>query len=463
MLRMTRFLLIALIVFPCSTASAQRPSRGVLVARIDSIVRAGLASNIAGIQVAVVKGRDTLLMKGYGHANLELGVPLNADHVLRIGSLAKQFTAAAIMQLVEQGKVSLDDPLTKYIANIPPGWSGVKVRHLLSHTSGTQSFTELPIRRQVDLMAVPRDSMVQLMARAPMMFEPGTGFYYNNGGYFLLGMVLERASGHAYADHVAQMVAPIGLTQTRHCDVAPLIAGRAAGYNRKAEGGYTNAPYLDMNTPFAGGDLCSTARDLVKWSNALASGRVVKPATYQLMTTPVRYGSIRQGSYGMGLMADSVDGHLVISHTGSVHGFSAMLLHLPADSLTVAVLANTLEAPSPEIGRSIVRAVLGLREPRIVVLDQPVSDAERRALVGRYQVALPDGTRGEMTIADENGRLILTMPRARQSMPLHRQSAEVFAVPGQVGLKIWVDIRDGVVREVIVDRANRPAVGRPIR
>ena len=165
----------------------------------------------------------------------------------------------------------------------------------------------------------------------------------------------------------------------------------------------------------------------------------------------------------MGLNADSVDGRVVVSHSGGINGFTAVLLHVPSDSLIVAVLTNTSAAPAPEIGRSIVRAVLGVPEPRVTLLDQPVSDAERRALIGRYRVAMPDGRRDEMTIVDDDGRLMLRIADAPQAMPLHRQSAELFAVPGQVGLNIWVDMRDGIVREITVDRSNRPLVGRPVR
>ena len=461
---MRTWIAAALLFCSVSAASSQTPTRTASVARIDSIVDAGVGTSYAGVQIAVVKGRDTLLMKGYGLANVELGVPMNIDHVLRIGSLTKQFTSAAVMQLVERGKVSLDDPISKYVANTPPHWSGVKISHLLTHTSGTQSHTELSsIRPQMDLMGMPRDSIVQLMARQPLMYEPGTGFYYNNGGYFLLGIVVEKASGQPYADYVEQMVAPLGLTQTRYCETPPIIHGRVDGYTRVSAGGFTNAPYFNMNTAYAAGALCSTARDIVKWSHALMSGRVVQPTSVRTMTTPMRYGSIRRPTYGMALTADSMGGHLVVSHTGSINGFSAMLMHAPADSLIVAVLTNTGGAPALQIARGIVRTILGIEEPREIVLDAPVTDAERRTLVGRYAVALPDGTRGEMTVSEENGRLMLKLPNASQPMPLHRQNAELFAVPGREGLKIWVEMRNGVVHEITYDIANRPLVGRPAR
>ena len=453
---------IALLALPVAATRAQAPTRAAVVARIDSIVNASLP-NIAGVQVAVVKGRDTLVLRSYGSANIELGVPLTSDHVMRIGSLTKQFTAAAIMQLVEQGKVRLDDPISKYLANTPPAWSGVTVHHLLTHTSGTQSFTELTAaRRQIDLMGPPPDSMVQLMARSPMMFDPGTGFYYNNGGYYMLGLILEKASGRSYREYIAQMVAPLGLERTRYCDVPPLIPGRVAGYNRAASG-YTNAAYIDMSVPFAGGSLCSTARDLVKWADALASGRVVQPATFRQMTTPFRYESVRPSTYGMGLVTDTLGGRPAVWHNGALNGFSASLLRIAADSLVVAVTTNTAGARATPMAHSIARAVIGVAEPRAQLVDLPVTDAERRALVGRYTVNMADGTRDEMILADVGGRLMLTLARARQTFPLHRQSAQAFEVPGLDDLTLWVDMRGGVVREIIFDRSNRPLVGRPVR
>lgn len=458
------FAITALLSLHASISFAQMPSRAALVARLDSIVNASVAKNISGIQVAVVKGRDTLLLKSYGLANIELGVAMTNEHLLRIGSVTKQFTSAAIMQLVEQGKLSVADPISKYIDNTPPRWSAITLSHLLRHTSGIQSFTEIvQMRRQWERMGMPRDSIVQLMARGSMMFEPGKGFYYNNGGYYLLGMIIEKVTGLSYADYVAQMVKPLGLVRTRYCDEAPIIIGRASGYEALRGGGYTNAAYADMSTPYAAGALCSTARDLVMWSDALVSGRVVRPATLRIMLTPMPYGSIRRGTYGMGITGDTIEGHFIISHGGRIRGFAAMLLHVPADSLIVAVVANTSAAPVAEIGRTLVRTVLGVPEQREVVLDLHVSEAERRAMIGGYHVALPTGARAEMTIFDDNGRLMLKLPYAKQAMPLYRQTVETFAVPGEVGLKIWVDMRAGVVREIIVDRASRPLVGRPLR
>ena len=219
--------------------SAQVPSRPALIARIDSIAGAPVkAGTVAGMAVAVVKGHDTLLFKGYGLADLENQVAVTPQTVFRIGSITKQFTSSAVMQLVEQGKIGLDDDMTKYVPGFPTHGRKILVRYLLNHTSGIPSYTDVgPIFGKVMRLDLTRDSLIAIVAPDSLMFEPGTHFYYNNTGYFMLGMVLERVTGKKYGDYLAeQLFAPNGLSGTTYCDTRKLIPHRAQGYDRTPSG-----------------------------------------------------------------------------------------------------------------------------------------------------------------------------------------------------------------------------------
>src|SRR4051794_8568683 len=218
-----------------STAVAQtgRSTRGPVAHAADSIADAIIKrGRVAALSIAVIRGRDTLVMKGYGMADIENQVPATPRTVYRIGSVTKQFTSVAIMQLVEQGKLSLDDEVTKYVPNAPTHGRRVLVRHLLNHSSGIPSYTDVGgsfgrVMRQ-DL---PKDSLIATVKDDSLQFEPGSHFYYNNTGYFLLGMIIERVTGKSYGGYLRDVLfAPNGLTSTVYCSVMPLIKHRAQGY-----------------------------------------------------------------------------------------------------------------------------------------------------------------------------------------------------------------------------------------
>ena len=419
-------------------------SRGTLVARLDSISAAPVkAGDVAGLTIAVVKGRDTLLMQGYGFADLENRVPVTPQSVFRIGSITKQFTSSAVMQLVEQGKIGLDDDITKYIPNAPVHGRRVLVRHLLNHTSGIPSYTDIEPFGAVIRTDLSHDSLLAIVARDSLMFEPGTHFYYNNTGYYLLGMLLEKVTGTPYAQYVAEkLFAPNGLTSTYYCDTKRIIPHRAQGYDRERSG-LVNTDYISMDLPFAAGSLCSTPRDLVKWNAQLASGQVVSAASYREMTTPVRFATGRPMTYGFGLTADTIGSHRAISHGGGINGFSALLTYLPADSLTVAVITNTGSAAPGTVTDAVVRAVLGMpAEPRNAPKDLALSAEERARYVGVYDQTRPDGTRRRVQITEENGALMFRLDSARAAR-LRYQGDNVFVIAPPLGGRITFDVGNG--------------------
>jgi CubicO group peptidase (beta-lactamase class C family) len=358
-------------------AAGQQPERVRLVRQIDSLAAAALASGpTAGLAIAVVKGRDTIVAKGYGLADLENDVPATAQTVYRIGSITKQFTAAAIMQLVEAGRVSLDDELTKFLPAYPTAGHRVTVRHLLTHTSGIKSYTGLGAEFwEKSPLDLTHDQLLALFQDKPFDFAPGERFLYNNSGYYLLGVILEKVTGRPYGDYVRErLAAPLGLGGTLYCDESPLVKRRARGYAR-AEGKLVNARALSMKPPFSAGALCSTVLDLVAWTTALAGGRVVSPQSYALMTTAGRLNDGASTNYGFGLAPGALEGHSRVGHGGGINGFNTHLDHYPGDGLIVVVLANTEGANPARLAERIARLVLGM--PRPAVNDLPLTPADR--------------------------------------------------------------------------------------
>jgi CubicO group peptidase (beta-lactamase class C family) len=241
-------------------------------------------------------------------------------------------------------------------------WRGVRLRQLLNHTSGIPSYTDTGERwtRRLGEDMTP-DSLVAMTARDSMSFRPGTGWRYDNTGYVLLGMILERRSGKPYARLVSdQLFTPLGLASTRYCETAPLIPHRAHGYGRLPSG-LVNAPYLSMTQPFSAGALCSTVGDLARWNYLLATGKVVSAASYARMTTPEGVAATKAPlHYGYGLAVDTLDGHPRILHGGGIFGFISANAYFPADSLSVTVLANAAPSNPDALAKDVARVVLGL-------------------------------------------------------------------------------------------------------
>jgi D-alanyl-D-alanine carboxypeptidase len=392
-----------------TTAAAQAPvPRTRVVATIDSLATAFLADGpVAAVSVAVVKGRDTILMKGYGLADIENEVPATPRTVYRIGSITKQFTSAAIMRLVEQGKLSLEDTLGKLLPSAAPAWQGITLRRLLNHTSGIRSYTGIGPRWQRRWREdMSPDTIVGLVRDDTLDFKPGSQWRYNNTGYVLLGMIIERASGKPYASFLEdEFYRPLGLSQTYYCSQRPIIKHRAQGYDRAPGRQLVNTEYLSMTQPFSAGALCSTVGDLVAWQRALAGGRVVRPASYGAMTTPESLTDGKPLTYGYGLGVSGLAKHRKVSHGGGINGFITDLSYYPDDTLHVVVLANTSPSNPGRLGEQIARLVLGMplvTPPAGVTL----AGGERARYVGNYTLTSPSGQKAPLRIFEQGGALL---------------------------------------------------------
>jgi CubicO group peptidase (beta-lactamase class C family) len=381
---MKRIWMVGLLAVIGRDLSAQASTRRPLAARIDSLAAAALAQwPAAGLSIAVVRGSRTVVMKGYGRADLENDVPATAHTVYRIGSITKQFTAVAILQLMEQGKLSLDDTIQHFLPEYHAQGHRVTIRHLLTHTSGIKSYTSLgpewERRMRLDL---PHDSLVALFQDKSFDFEPGTKFLYNNSGYYLLGLIIERITGQQYADYVAQReFIPLGLASTVYCDERPLLTHRAAGYERDS-GRFVNASPLSMRQPFSAGALCSTVGDLVAWQRGLVTHRLIGAASAALMSSSATLGDGSATGYGFGLAVAKLGEHRKIGHGGGINGFLTELDYYPDDSLTVVVLANSESAKPSRLAEDIARLVLGVPAP--VVKDLTLGAADLTRFAGTY-------------------------------------------------------------------------------
>ena len=336
-----------LLVLTAPAAHAQ--SRAALVARLDSLAGAPVEEDRAvGLSVAVVRGADTLLLRGYGQADIELDVATPERAVYEIGSVTKQFTAAAVLQLRDEGKLDLDADITTYLPDYPTAGHALPVRRLLDHTSGIKGITEIQAFRSLMVRALPRDSAIALFSSFPFEFAPGEAMIYNNSAYILLGHIIEKVSGMSYEDYIEQRIfAPVGMTDSRYCSNTEVVERRAHGYQYD-DGKVQRADYVDHRWPYSAGSLCSTAADMVTWLNALHGGKVLSERSYREMTTPARLNDGTQLRYGMGLaLTTDVRGARLIGHGGAIQGFGAQASWYPDEQLAVVVLINSNGPISP--------------------------------------------------------------------------------------------------------------------
>jgi CubicO group peptidase (beta-lactamase class C family) len=319
-------------------ASAQSAD---LAAFVDSIASDYLeAGTLAGMSVGVVQGSDTLLLRAYGHADLEWDVPMPENAIFQIGSVTKQFTAAAALMLWEQGKLDLDADLSAYLPDFDTQGHAVLVRRLFDHTSGIKGYTEMPVFGTISPQALPRDTLLRLIEAEPFDFEPGTAEIYNNSAFFLLGLIIEKVSGQSYEDFLEEHVfSKAGMDDSSYCSNSTILPNRAHGYQASGEG-LQRAAYLNHTWPYAAGSLCSTVGDMISWNRALHGGRVLGDEAYHLMTTPEPLLDGTEIRYGKGLALFTGPGGRMIEHGGGINGFLSNSRYYPDEDAIVVLLVN---------------------------------------------------------------------------------------------------------------------------
>lgn len=298
--------------------------------------------NFSGFVLVARKG-DILVSKGYGMANYELGVPNTAKTKFRLGSLTKQFTAAAILQLREKGLLDLNDSLSKYLPDYPHG-EQIFLHHLLAHTSGIPSYTDFP--GFLDNLAVPTtvEKVIASFKGRPLVFSPGQKFSYSNSGYVLLGCIIEKVSGQSYEDYLRDNIfTPLGMKDTGYDHTETVLQNRAAGYRYLNGKQLCNAGHMDMANAYSAGALYSTAEDLYLWDRALYTEKVLSRESLTKMFAP------GLGAYGYGWYIGQVSGRRVVHHGGNINGFSTYVARYIDDDVLVVVLSNIERAPIAQI------------------------------------------------------------------------------------------------------------------
>lgn len=340
-----------------ATLCADKPMG--LVAFIDSIGQHAIETEkVVGLSIGVAQGDDVLCVRGFGFANVELNVPATADTVYRIGSITKEFTAVGILLLVEDGKISLDDPLEQFLPEYPVKGREITIMHLLHHTSGVKDFTRLPAYRKEIRIDASQDEVLNRFQHLPLDFEPGEKHRYSNSGYFLLGVVIEKTSGRSFEQFVEErLFRPLELERT-YCDSPTrIIPDRAAGYTRWDDV-LRNAPYVSLHQTTGAGNLASTVGDLLAWQRAMVNHRLLSAEASRAMMTRGRLNNGGTFNYGMGLFLRKLGDHPVVRHGGGILGFRGDLAYYPASGYTIVVLANSENAKAAEISDQIARFLI---------------------------------------------------------------------------------------------------------
>ena len=419
------------IVLASHTLAAQRRPAGTIAGRIDSLVNDFMAmSHTPAVSVAVVRGPDTLVMKGYGEANVELHRPATASTAYRVGSITKQFTAAEIMRLAERGKLSIDDQVAKYLPDAPLHGAAITIRQLLNQTSGIHEYMTEPAWRATWTQPLSPQQVVAFVNHDSLDFEPGKAWEYSNTNYVLLGMIIEKVTGEAYASYLRHdLFQPLGLAQTSYCPSRPLGPPFAEGYGANVgSAGAKPTEFLDL-TSYGAGALCSTARVLLKWQSALAGGHVVNARSYALMTTPDTLNDGKRLAYGFGLEVGSLGPHLQIGHGGATNGFVSVINRYPADGLSVVVLTNEDRGPDARflgptvrgLTTNIARAMLGM--PLVSLPSAPGAGSTKPATLRRVEFQVSTDTLGTLPAA--TAYAATTIPPKRH----HARTAALSRVP----------------------------------
>lgn len=417
--------------------------------KIDELVDGHM--KVSGFSGAVLLAKEgkPLVAKGYGDANIEWQIPNTTTTKFRIGSITKQFTSMVVMLLREQGQIKLEDSMCVYVAPCPDAWKPVTIHHLLTHTSGIPTYTGIPAWREVNMVPKTTDQIIAFVRDLPLQWAPGEKYAYNNSGYFLLGVIIEKITGKKYEQALQEMVlTPLGLSDTGYDWSRTILPRRAAGYTGVGSA-RTNTPALDMQHPYAAGSLYSTVEDLLKWDQALYRNTLLPDAAKQLMWTPFK----ENYAYGWNIAeatATAFGGHRRVAHGGGINGFSAMIVRLPEPRMTVIVLSNNDSASASTVARDIMAIYYGHKYevpvvPVVAKIDPKILDQ----YIGQYEMR-PGAV---LTISREGNSLMAQPPGGRKLEILPSSETRFFVTTPAVTFT-FVKGPDGKVTHVVVSQGG---------
>ena len=414
----------------CSLAAAAAAPTPASAERMDQVAKFYVDTRQFMGAVLVAHGDHVLFSKAYGSANLEWEIPNTVDAKFRIGSVTKQFTAAAILLLAERGKLALHDPIGKYYAEAPAAWNAITLHHLLTHTSGIPNFTSFPDYDDTEPLPTTPADIVERFRDKPLEFTPGAQMRYSNSGYALLGVVVEKASGLGYAQFLdANIFEPLGMKASCYESNIALLPRRAAGYT-PGPNGIGNASYVHMSVPYSAGALYSTVADLHRWTRGLFANKVISAASLAKMLTPAK------DDYALGVAVSSTDIGRVVQHGGGINGFNSQLAYYPDSQVTVVALSNLNGGGASAIAQKLGQLAHG--RPVVLQSERKTMKLPRATLekyVGTYQ--LRPGF--DLTFSVEGDSLVV-QATGQPRMPLAAESAtKFFPLPIEAELEVVVD------------------------
>ena len=388
-------LLLSLLLVVSLHVSCQKNTRA-----LDAIMNETFESDGPGGVALVAKDGEILYRKAFGMANLELGVEMTPENVFRIGSITKQFTACAILKLAEEGKLDLQDDITRYIEDYPTHGHTITIEHLLTHTSGIKSYTGmLEWTAEVRKKDFTPPELIDFFKNQPMDFVPGEEFRYNNSAYFILGYIIELVSGTPYDTYIAEtFFKPLGMKNSYYGSTSRIIPNRAAGY-AMGEDGYKNDDFLSMTQPYAAGSLLSTVDDLYTWYTAVMNKEVITEASLKQATTSYVLSNGKHTDYGYGWFVGNIQGSPNIQHGGGINGYLTASMFLPEERLFVAVFSNcTCTDPGDA---AVKMAAIALGKP--FEWDSISLDEE---LLKTYEAVYTSEFDGDLVVSYSEGKLL---------------------------------------------------------
>ena len=427
-----------------------------IAAELDNHLSSIYAPSEPGVAALIAKDGEVILRKGYGLANLEHNIPITPETVFRVGSMTKFFTATAILMLEEEGKLRLDDEITRFLPEYPTHGAKITVKHLVAHTSGIWDYLNLPKMQEGWREDITPQGLIDLFKDKPLEFRPGDGFAYSNSNYILLGVIIEKVSGQPYQDFVREHIfVPAGMQSTRYGGHLKIIPNRAGGYEPSGDGRYLNARFLNMSEPYAAGGHVSTVDDLWRWNKAYLGGQLIKRETLDRALTRFTLNNGKEVPLACGCgISDFLDQRIIV-YAGGIHGFSTQAVVVPQEDLHVIVLSNNprhlrhLSGVAAELTGIALGKPLGRPVP--IEIDAKVLDS----LAGTYRVPDDEGflARGgvEWVFERKSGNLFWRQPgTGRKQALLATSETEFYFTRGALRRFEFVQDEGGSVSHVLL-------------
>jgi len=420
-------------------------------AKLNSLVKAYVEQGSFSGSVLVAKDGKILLCKGYGFANYEHEVPNSPETKFRLGSITKQFTSMAIMQLQERGLLNVSDSVAKYIPDYPRG-NEITIHHLLTHTAGIPNVTAFPKYQKKKIKPHTLEQLINRFKDKPLEFKPGEKHRYSNSGYMLLGYIIEKASGKKYETILKENIfVPLEMNNSGYDKASLVLKNRASGYG-KADDELINSGYIDMSFPAGAGALYSTVEDLYLWDQALYTEKLATKESLETSLTPFK------GNYGYGWCIGESYNHNFVGHGGGIDGFSTDIVRYPDDKICIIILSNLEYAHPSGISNKIAAVLFGKRYelPKkhvIVKVDPQIYDQ----YVGKYKLR----EKFFITVTKENDKLI-TQATEQGKIEIFPESETVFFNIGIDAQISFVKDDSGKVTKLILHQGGVESVAEKV-